>query len=274
MRDPAWKEKLPVGYDTWVHLVGINKSIQDPTADLFERINFGKTKEAYDCFLESKGQKFIFLSSIKSSVEASTDDVLKESSPQHPISAYGKSKLKAEQYLLDHQHPAQQTLILQPTLIHGPENYGNLRFLFQLVRKGLPFPFAGARNKRSFLSIGNLNFVIAKLITQPVASGRYLVADSDPLSTVEVISIAEEILGKRISKWALNEKSINLVARMFSKVGITALGQVVDKLCGSMVVSNAKILDAIQSELPISSKQGLAATFQSMREEISKNKKK
>ena len=49
-------------------------------------------------------------------------------------------------------------------MIHGPENKGNLNLLYKLISKGIPYPLAAFENKRSFLSIENLCFVIRELL--------------------------------------------------------------------------------------------------------------
>ena len=49
-------------------------------------------------------------------------------------------------------------------MIHGPNNKGNLNLLYSFVSKGIPYPFGKYENKRSFVSVDNLCFIINELI--------------------------------------------------------------------------------------------------------------
>ena len=49
-------------------------------------------------------------------------------------------------------------------MIHGPNNKGNLNLLYSFVSKGIPYPFGKYINKRSFVSVDNLCFIINELI--------------------------------------------------------------------------------------------------------------
>ena len=63
-------------------------------------------------------------------------------------------------------------------MIHGPGNKGNLNLLYSFVKKGIPYPFGRYENKRSFVSIDNLCFVIKELIeNKNITSGVYNISD-------------------------------------------------------------------------------------------------
>ncbi len=48
--------------------------------------------------------------------------------------------------------------MLRPYMIHGQGNNGNLNLLFNLVKRGIPYPLGAFENRRSFYSIENLSF--------------------------------------------------------------------------------------------------------------------
>jgi len=65
-----------------------------------------------------------------------------------------------------------------------------LNLLYKFVSNGLPYPLVAFENKRSFLSVENLYFIIRELIERDdIPAGIYNVADDEPLSTNEVVSI-------------------------------------------------------------------------------------
>ena len=144
-----------------IHLAGKAhdlKNVSQPND--YYQINYELTKKLYDAFLKSDAKKFIFISSVKAAADQ-VEGTLSETTPPNPQTHYGKSKLMAEQYIEAQPLPAGKAYyILRPCMIHGPGNKGNLNLLYHFVKKGIPYPLAAFQNKRSFLSIENLSFVI------------------------------------------------------------------------------------------------------------------
>src|SRR5690606_38955752 len=139
-------------------------------------------------------------------VADTVDGVLIEEVDGNPYTPYGKSKLEAEQYLLSRKLPEGKRLfIIRPCMIHGPGNKGNLNLLYQIVEKGLPWPLAAFHNRRSFLSIDNLSFLVQQiLVNTKVASGIYNFADDNPFSTNDLVTLISETLGKRTRFWKIS----------------------------------------------------------------------
>lgn len=97
-------------------------------------------------------------------------------------------------------------------MIHGPGNKGNLNLLYNVVKKGIPWPLGAFENKRTFTSIDNLCYVVEGLLTKEVASGVYHMADDEALSTNELIAVICEAMGRRAHIWHLNKKMMEMVA--------------------------------------------------------------
>ena len=76
-------------------------------------------------------------------------------------------------------------------MIHGPGNKGNLNLLYNVVKKGIPWPLGDFDNRRSFTSIDNLCYVIEGLLNQDVLTGIYHMGDDEALSTNELIGQVE-----------------------------------------------------------------------------------
>lgn len=250
-----------------IHLAGKAhdlKRTSDP--EEYFRVNFDLTKELFDLFVRSTDTKiFIYFSSVKA-VADTNDGILTESVSPEPKTPYGQSKLKAETYLLDHDLPADKKLfIIRPCMIHGPGNKGNLNLLYQFVKKGIPYPLAAFENKRSFLSIDNLIFIIKCLISRPsISGGVYNVADDEPLSTNEVIRVIGEASHTRPNLWKLSPELIKCAAMIGDKLHLPLNSERLKKLTESYIVSNSKIKAALDVDLlPVSSRNGLLATITS-----------
>ncbi len=91
--------------DVIIHLGGKSHDVINTTAEEeYFQANYTLTKKLFDHFLNSQAKTFIFLSSVKA-VADSANEPLTEELIAKPASIYGRSKLIAEEYIL------QQTLL-------------------------------------------------------------------------------------------------------------------------------------------------------------------
>lgn len=264
------RESLPhelPSADAIIHLAGKAHDLKNAShpQEYFD-VNYGKTKQLFDLFLHSQIEDFIYFSSVKAvadTVEGILTEDVQKSDPKTP---YGQSKLKAEEYLLSKTIPnGKRLIILRPCMIHGPGNKGNLNLLYQVVKKGIPYPLGAFDNKRSFLSIDNLNFVIDKILNKPeFPSGVYNVADDVSLSTNELIKIIGEASGTKSRVWNLSKGLVTGIAKIGDALHLPLNSERLKKLTESYVVSNEKIKRALGiGKLPVSSKNGLTKTIKS-----------
>ena len=249
--------------DFVLHFAGIAHDIknQSNSADYY-LVNTEFTKDIFDAFLLSDAKVFIFLSSVKAAADEAPEDLTEDIIP-NPITHYGKSKLLAEKYILSKLVPHWKRIyILRPCMIHGPGNKGNLNLLYNLVSKGFPWPLGAFENKRSFCSIENLMFIIKELIVrEDIPSGVFNVADDEPLSTNDVISILAESQNRKSKIWKISQDLIHSISKLGDILRLPLTTERLQKLTESYVVSNQKIKTAIGKDLPVSAKDGLLKTF-------------
>jgi nucleoside-diphosphate-sugar epimerase len=239
------------------------KKVSQPS-DYYEA-NYELTKQLYDAFLKSEAKIFIFISSVKA-VTDSVERQLTEKTKPNPQTHYGKSKLMAEEYIQSQSLPEGKFYyILRPCMIHGPGNKGNLNLLYQFVKKGIPYPLAAFGNKRSFLSIENLCFVIKELLEREIPSGIYQVADDESLSTNELVKEIAFNLGLSPRLWAFHSPLVKSLAKVGDWLKLPLNSERLNKLTENYVVSNAKIKKALGKELPISAREGLKKTIESFK---------
>lgn len=251
--------------DAVVHLAGKAHDLKNSSSPIeYYKANTDLTRDLYEAFLASNSSVFIFLSSVKA-VADKVDGKLSEDYSPNPITHYGKSKLLAEQYILSMPIPYNKRVyILRPCMVHGPRNKGNLNLLYKFVALGLPWPLGSFENSRSYLSIENLCFIIRELIErEDIPSGVYNLADDIPLSTNEIINLIAESKGKKASILKINTTIIKILARVGDFLNLPLNSERLQKLTERYVVSNAKLKSELGKPLPISSKDGLRATFKS-----------
>ena len=266
LRIVNWQSNIDIDTNSIIHLAGKahdTKNIANPT-DYFE-VNTKLTQELFDVFLESNCRDFIYFSSVKA-VTDKAEDIVTEETITNPQSAYGQSKLMAEQYILSKALPqGKRVFIIRPSMIHGPGNKGNLNLLYKLVSKGLPWPLGAFHNQRSFCSIDNVCYIIIQILErEDIPSGVYNLADDETLSTNELIEIIGATTNKKAKIISISKKVINTIAKIGDVLHIPLNTGRLDKLTENFVVSNLKIKVALGIEkLPITAKEGLVKTFQS-----------
>ncbi len=123
-----------------VHLAGKAHDLNNTvTPQECYRVNYELTKKVYDDFLASKAKVFITLSSVKAVADEVIDSLCEQISAQ-PSTAFGNSKLLAEQHIFSKEIPdGMRVYVLRPCMIHGPGNKGNLNLLYKLVSKNIPW---------------------------------------------------------------------------------------------------------------------------------------
>lgn len=229
----------------------------------YMEVNYRQTIKLFDRFVEDEhAEKFIFISTI----HVLTDDpgeVLDESYAPKPFTPYGKSKFMAEQYIVDNCPDDKKYYILRPPMIHGPGNKGNLNLLYGLVKRGIPYPVGSINNKRSFLSVNNLCFIIDELLKNDVDQGLYHVADDDPTYTHDLINIMSEMTGKKVKILKIHPLLLSYIAKAGNVLPLPIDEDKLKKLTKDFVVSNAKIKKSIGKQLPITSKEGIEITIKS-----------
>ncbi len=258
-------DEININQDVVLHFAGKAHDLKNTSnAEEYYIVNTEFTKQVVDNFLESDAKILITLSSVKAVADKLDCELTEEYIP-NPLTHYGKSKLLAEQYIFGKEIPEWKRIyILRPCMIHGPGNKGNLNLLFKIVSKGLPWPLGEFKNKRSFCSIENLCFIINELIENDnIPSGVYNIADDEPVSTNELINLISVALGIKLHIWNVPQSLIKSLSKLGDMLSLPINSERLYKLTETYIVSNSKIINAINKPLPISAKDGLIKTFNS-----------
>ncbi|KAF2510789.1 NAD-dependent epimerase/dehydratase family protein [Flavobacterium zhairuonense] len=264
LRNSNWINNL--GGNALIHLAGKahdTKNISD--SQEYFKVNSELTIELFNAFLASEIEDFIYFSSVKA-VADEVEDVLFENIVASPKTPYGLSKLKAEEYILSKEIPeGKRIFIIRPCMIHGPGNKGNLNLLFNVVKKGMPYPLASFNNERSFLSIDNLNFLIKEILeNKEIPSGIYNFSDDEVLSTNDVVKIMSAVLNKKEKLVKVPKGLIISMGKVGDFINFPLNSETIQKLTENYRVSNQKIKLAIGiNKLPNTAQQGLEKTIKS-----------
>lgn len=253
--------------DAIIHLAGkAHDTKNKAAADVYFRVNTGLTQKIFDYFLVSGAKKFVFFSTAKAAADR-VEGVLSEDVVPSPVGPYGESKIKAEEYILSMELPSgKQVYIFRPCMIHGPGNKGNLNLLYNVVRKGIPWPLGAFENRRTFTSIENMCFAVNGVLTKDVESGIYNMGDDEALSTNELIEEICRSLGKKARIWRLPKGLMTGIAKIGGWLHLPLNPDRLQKLTENYVSTNDKIKSALGiDKMPVSAREGLQRTLESFR---------
>lgn len=156
--------KIEKKYDVVIHNAGI---VHHFRPERFHAINTLGTMKLWEALKENPPEQFIFISSMAAAGPSIKDHPKSEKSKPRPVSAYGKSKLGAEKFLMKEAAPHTKLTIIRPPMVIGPEDPAFLDLFKMIQNVYLPIP--GRRGKQavySFISVFDLVAGILKTIDQ------------------------------------------------------------------------------------------------------------
>lgn len=251
--------------DAVIHLAGkAHDTKNQAAADVYFKVNTDLTKIIFDWFLKQpKCKKFVFFSTAKAAADK-VDGILTEDVVPTPVGPYGESKIAAEKYILANMPTDKQVYIFRPCMIHGPGNKGNLNLLYNVVRKGIPWPLGAFENRRTFTSVENICFAVNGVITKDVPSGIYNMGDDEALSTNELIEEICKSLGKKPHIWKLPKGMMTGIAKVGDVLHLPLNSERLRKLTENYISSNEKIKNALDiKQMPVDARDGLKVTLKS-----------
>jgi nucleoside-diphosphate-sugar epimerase len=237
-----WQEAL-AGVDTVIHLAARVHVLKDKAVDpldAFRRVNVLGTERLARMAAKAGVKRFIFISSVKAEGQ----------------DAYGVSKREAEDSLARvAAETGLKTVILRPSLVYGQGVKANFKNLIKIVGLGVPLPFKGIRNQRSFIYIGNLVDAIAICITHPQAVGEtFSVSDGQDISTPDLMKMIASAMNKKLVLFSLPPAVLKGLAVLVGQ------GEAMEKLTGSLCVDCSKIRDLLGWKPPFTLQEGIKET--------------
>jgi nucleoside-diphosphate-sugar epimerase len=170
--------KKSIIYNVLIFLVGrAHKSNDQNSLSLYDDINYKTLHNLLNGLNEFNKipEKIIFASTISVYGEKLKKDIYSEEDSESPYSAYAKTKLKSENYLLNNY--GDKTWILR----FAPVYYES--FLLNIQRRtkiSNMFFKVGAGNKLlSLCNILNINKVIVEIIRNKIPNGKYNICDKE-----------------------------------------------------------------------------------------------
>ncbi|MFH0818722.1 MAG: NAD(P)-dependent oxidoreductase [Patescibacteria group bacterium] len=194
--DQTSLDKALEGIDTVYHFVAIAGKQNVPKEE-YEKINYQGTKDLVDLSIKHGIKKFIYCSSVgvMGNIRQIPAD---ENTPYNPTNEYERTKMLAEQYILEkiknNNFPA---VIIRPAIVYGPRNISNMSRMFKAIQDGgYKFFIIGDGNNCWHLSYATdvaSGFVLAGNSEKAIGQ-IYIIAGEEPVTMNNMTAIAAGIL--------------------------------------------------------------------------------
>lgn len=229
-----------------IHLAGRVHVQGDPENDpesAYHSANATATLNLARAAVANSVKRFVILSSIKVNGESTPLDApfTPESTP-HPVDAYSKSKLEAENGLFQLARSSSlEVVVIRPPLVYGPGVRANFLQLLKLVHKQLPLPLRSVHNKRSLVGVDNLVNLIVTCIDHPAAPNQiFFASDNADISTPDLVRLIAKAQGRSARLFPCPPFLLRMGAKVLRREDQYL------RLCGSLRVDISKTMDVLQ----------------------------
>ncbi|WP_421717188.1 NAD-dependent epimerase/dehydratase family protein [Arcobacter arenosus] len=228
-----------------LHYAALVHQKQEHSYEKYHKINVDYPVKLAKFAKQNGVKQFVFISTI--SVYGEDEKKLDENTCCNPVTFYGKSKLEAEKQLLKLNDKNFKVSIIRLPMVYGKNAPGNIDSLINLIKKFSIIPFGGITNKRTFISIQNVCYIINEIIIQQ-KSGIFLASDNEPLSTSKLCELIAKNLEKKVYlvKIPFFESLLKIVKPSFHK-----------RLYGSLEIDNSITKEKLNLKNPYSVEEGI-----------------
>lgn len=240
--------------DAVIHSAGLAHAMSGRPEDDYRVFNTEATIGLARAARRAGVRRFLFLSSIRAQSGPTSERVLTEELEPRPTDAYGRSKLAAEQGLVD---VGLDWVALRLVLVYGPGVKGNMAQLMRLARSPFPLPLGSLKAQRSLLSLDNLVEAIVTVMGAAEPLRRpFLVADPAPIAIPEMLAALRHGLGRRPGLLPVPARLLEIALR------IAGRPEDYQRLAGSLVAHPTALRQLGWSPV-IETRDGLAALMRS-----------
>lgn len=190
--------------DVIFHLAAKVHSLAEIKADIeqYKLINTAGTENLLKAAAKNSVGKFVFFSSVKVYGEKipgldNKKTPVDEQIEAIPDTPYGRSKLAAEELVLDGNYIDHAT-VLRLCMVYGPGAKGNILKMIKLMQRGIPFLLPEFNNKRSMVDVRDaVKAGISAAEKNEAEKQIYIVSDGRVYSSRQLAVAITRALGKK-----------------------------------------------------------------------------
>lgn len=256
------------GIESVFHCAGYAHAFSSLSGDDSARhwaVNFEGTRNLVEAAGQAGVKRFVFLSSVKAMAEPA-EVCADENFPGEPETAYGQSKLAAEQAVIAAgERYGMHVVNLRLAMVYGAGGQGNLERMGRLVKRGTFPPLPETGNHRSLVHVSDVVSAMRLVASDGRANGRtYIVAAQEAPSGRGLFDALRQAQGLPSCKWSVPASVLRVAGRlgdgMENLLGrrLPLDSEVVDRLLNSAWYSPAHIERELGWRAQVSLRDGLA----------------
>ena len=204
-------------FDYVVHAAGVTKCLN--TED-FYRVNTEGTQHFVRALLALNIplKRFVYISSLSimgAIREQQPYEEIRETDEAKPNTAYGKSKLAAEQWLEGMKDTPLPYVILRPTGVYGPRERDYF-LQIQSIKNHMDFAVGFQRQDITFVYVTDVVQAVFLALEKGKTGRKYFLSDGEVYQSSEFSDLVHEALGK---PWWIRVTAPVWLLRIITKVG-------------------------------------------------------
>ncbi len=265
-KDIAALEKLfeEKQFDYVIHAAGITKTNDEAEYDLVN--NIYTQNLAMAAAKNKKVKRFVFVSSLAAlGPLKNTGQNITEDTIPNPVTAYGKSKLNAENNL---KKAGIAFTILRPTAIYGPREK-DIFIVTKTLNSGVDAYIGRVNQRLSFVYGADMGVVAVKALKQTgCGSASYNITDGNSYSRYAYADIVKKILGKKAVRFHLPLPVIKVIFfaaekinKAMNRVAPVSIEKLNELMAESWVCDISKAKKDLGFEPKFDLEKGLTATI-------------
>jgi dihydroflavonol-4-reductase len=204
--------------DVVIHLAGV---VAAKSPELYDAVNFEAVRSLVKALARQswRPRRLLFASSLAAAGPTDTRVPITERDPAAPIEPYGRSKLKAEQFL--QAEAPFPTTSFRPSLVFGPRDTATLAF-FKMAKRGFGFRIAGAPQALSYIDVDDaVAGIVAMMDDSSDLHRTYFLAAREQMDTDLLWRAMSEATGRRVRVMRVPRpvlRGASVMSTAFSKV--------------------------------------------------------
>ncbi|MDI7260006.1 MAG: NAD-dependent epimerase/dehydratase family protein [Thermodesulfobacteriota bacterium] len=258
--------------DQVFHLAGITRALKEET---YFEVNANGTENLIHACLENNPnlRKFIYLSSQAAAGPCLDGGKKKESDHCEPVSPYGRSKRRGEEFALEHAHEI-PLVILRPSAVYGPRDR-DVYVFFKILSKKIKPGFSRQEQHISLCYVEDI--VQATLLAADIrAPGGeiFFLSDGHVYRMDEIGNLFEKAMGIRAYRIPIPELIIfgiasfsEFISRFSGKPALINKGKVEEMVQKNWVCDITKAKTLLGFEPRFSLAEGIKITYEWYRKE-------
>jgi nucleoside-diphosphate-sugar epimerase len=194
--DPTLLREAVCGVDVVFHVLG---TLVAPSLEAFRQVNVEPVRMLLDACQGRPLQRFVLVGSLGAAGPTpSPTGCLSETDPCHPVSAYGRSKLEAEELTRRYQGKVPYTIV-RLSAVYGPRDTSLLTLFRSASQRGF-LPQIGPQPKT--LSLGHVRDIVEGLYqagtTATSLNETYFLSGEEIYSFDEIRATLQHVMGKPV----------------------------------------------------------------------------